>query len=192
MSADGGGAAGAKGLPLMISSPQFATMNTINPLLSVLLFITLSSSGWARLGETLEQCISRYGQPDMKRMGDKYYVDGKVGDIHVFDKKMRIGELNVPIRIYITIVDGTAQRIRYRRDISPYLTDEIRQNFLSLNGWEGEAKMYASETTPDQKRRNPGLRAGSSSSEVLVERVQLIEKEKQKEKQSADTSTQGF
>ncbi len=146
----------------------------------------------ARLGETLEECKARYGEPISDYDAKQDYLKTTLGVVYVFMKHIPIEDGAITTRIYVTLVDGTAQRIRYETEYYTGFSDEIQETFLSLNGWVGPAASFCDKNTPDAQRLNPELRARAQSKSVLVERIQLVEKEKQIEKDKAASKLEGF
>src|SRR5260370_25579525 len=76
----------------------------------------------ARLGETLDQCKARYGEPIPIYTADAY----DLFDTYLFSKGA--------YRISIVFIDGVAIQIVYRKDLGSRLNDLEVKNLLNLQG----------------------------------------------------------
>jgi len=121
-------------------------MKATQPLLCCALAVMLSSTGWARIGETLEQCEARYGKASERKPidllpGSKTYMFSKAG-----------------MEIFCILLDGKVVAIQYEKgekDIlgSPEkLSDVEIEKLLDSNseaGWKivhrGSAIVFQSD-----------------------------------------------
>jgi hypothetical protein len=144
---------------------------------------------WARLGESLEECISRYGDPKTdERLADQSLLQPVSGipncKTYLFVKHIDLGEGKGPTAyIYATVVDGVVERIVYTTRYHFGFNSDVANNFLSLNGWIGNK---------DNKRGNPDLNAWAGRDTVFIETRRFKEKAELAKKAKASDAMDGF
>lgn len=156
--------------------------------LTVLVFVAMSSAAWARIGETLDQCISRYGQPAERQYGDTKWLEKTDGiancQSEVFVKGIEVNsDTTVHVRIFAVFVDGICEKLRYRTTYFKGFTQAMIDNFLSLNGWIGDE---------DNKYGNPNLLARATSSSVVINTKRFQNLQERGADKEAGSQMKGF
>jgi hypothetical protein len=126
-------------------------MKAPQQILCFALALMLCSTGWARIGETLEDCIERYGSPrEGFGLMDKVELTPPEGvDCKIYKFEKHVERASGPsdlITIFVTVVhvtllDNSVERIIYRksragRDAS--WTDDEVKTLLENNGFDGK------------------------------------------------------
>lgn len=152
-------------------------------LLTFLFVVSVTATAQARLGETPDQLVARYGQPlqenDQKAEGDKVaasYVGFQKGGFY----------------INVTISDGISVKERFSKVNHEALTLSETRTLLDANsqGHEWEAP----ETNGNQKKwiRDDGAVAALNQGFLTITTKELIAKETIAKKLEAKPSLDGF
>ena len=156
-------------------------------------FAFLGQTSMARLHESLEQCIERYGPPTKQFPGTKPFgIWDEINlkqtqlipncEIYYFEKPIKLEPpKQIHVDIKVVLLDGVVEQIHYETPRS--FSDQIINDFLSVNGWVG---------SKDNKKGNPSLSATANSGDVWVTTRKFEEAEQNSKKLGAGTEKQGF
>jgi len=133
-------------------------------LLSCVLAVALSSTGWARIGETLEECIARYGEFSPNPDANDVFVfhDPEVG-VYYFNKS--------GIKITVEIHNGRASRIQFASEQGVALDNDIMNGLLEANAVDGawqRLPTLSDEVPSPEDARSAAVEQGSSEAQAAM------------------------
>ena len=117
------------GMP-QFSISQFARLSFA----STALVFSAVSQAQARLGETLEQCTTRYGDP----VGKIPSRTNEAGEFaYIFNPSLDFAGIKTPVRVMVEFKNNVACYIRWTGKINEVVTKALRDRSQGESAWDG-------------------------------------------------------
>ena len=101
---------------------------------STALVFTAVNQAQARLGETLEQCSTRYGEP-IGKIPSRTNVDGEFS--YIFNPSLDFAGIKTPVRLIVEFKNNAACYLRWTGKINEVVIKTMRDRSQGESAWDG-------------------------------------------------------